>query len=255
MRPRLRSLAFLVAMSAGSVTVRAQESSPDEDRPAVARTLFSQGRVAYDLGSYDEAITKFRSAYEQVQEPAFLFNIAQAYRLKGDCSRAVDAYRHFLRLSNDSENREAAESHLAELKKECPRTDRAITTTKAAEVSPPPVDTRMPILSEGVRAPAPPQAKNEIVYATWATAGTLAAAALGISAWNVGRYNDWSKENDQLANPPPGSDPSGLVDRQAANDDQLSSIHKAERLSWALAAGAAVFLATGLVLKMVVHRR
>ena len=255
MRLKLIMALVLLGSMLRTTKVLAQDSPAvqGEDRASVARTLFAQGRVAYDLGNYDEAIVKFRGAYEQVQEPAFLFNIAQAYRLKTDCSHAVDAYRHFLRLSKDSENREAAETQLAELRQNCPKGEAPTSVINLVPAQPPlPPPTTFPIITP-TAPPGSAETNKKLIYGTLGTGGALAAVAIALGVWNFNRYNDWSNENELLANPPAGSDTSVLVDRQSANDERLSSIRSAERINWALAGGATVFLATGIVWKLLAH--
>jgi tetratricopeptide (TPR) repeat protein len=64
-----------------------------------ARSYSASGMAAYRQGRYDEALASFKRAYELVRVPLLLFNIAQAYRLKGDafCKDAAGAYDQFLR--------------------------------------------------------------------------------------------------------------------------------------------------------------
>jgi hypothetical protein len=82
-----------------------------------ARSEWRQGNVAYDLGHYDEAAKHYYAAYTLVQDPVFLFNIAQSYRMAGKLDKALDRYRAFLRnASADAPNRGIAEKFIAELK-------------------------------------------------------------------------------------------------------------------------------------------
>jgi hypothetical protein len=53
-----------------------------------ARAEWRQGNVAYNLGHYDEAAKHYEVAYTLVQDPAFLFNIAQSYRMGGKLDQA-----------------------------------------------------------------------------------------------------------------------------------------------------------------------
>src|SRR5262245_44774395 len=73
----------------------AQTNNAREQR---ARELYSKGRLHYDLGEYEKAIEEFKQAYEQVPVPGLLYDIAQAYRRKGDCKQALETYKNYQRL-------------------------------------------------------------------------------------------------------------------------------------------------------------
>src|SRR6476661_6658016 len=80
----------------------------DGDREAEAKQLYKDAVTQYDLGEYDRAIEKFKAAYELSPAPRLLFDIAQAYRLKGsNCRNAVQFYRTYLRIAPDADNRAA----------------------------------------------------------------------------------------------------------------------------------------------------
>jgi hypothetical protein len=81
--------------------------------PAKARTLVERGRAAHDAGDYSAAIAAFTQAYVMAPSPALLFNLAQAYRLQGDCDDAALMYRRFLATGPAPEQRALAETHLA----------------------------------------------------------------------------------------------------------------------------------------------
>lgn len=235
----------------------AQEAAaPEDNAQNIARELFMKGRIAYDLGNYDEAIAKFQGAYEQMQEPAFLFNIAQAYRLKNDCSRAIDAYRNFLRVGRQSENRDAAESHLSDLRRTCAESRLAPTAVLPAANNDEAFQSPKRELSVVDTTAAPLNRSADNRFGTISTSGFVGTAVLGslaiaLGIWNVHRYKEWSSENDQLSTPPLGTDPAGLSDRQETNDDRLTSIHRTEKFTWGLALGAGVLLMGSVVLRIV----
>jgi len=78
------------------LTPRAQPSEPEsatETSPdPKAAELYSQGKRQYDLAEYRGAIDSWREAYRIAGEPLLLFNIAQAYRLAGNCAQANRFY-------------------------------------------------------------------------------------------------------------------------------------------------------------------
>ena len=72
-------------------------SSARADSNAQADAVYQEGRRLYDLQEWDRAIAKFKEAYELRADAPSLFNIAQAYRLKGDCVNAAKFYKTFKR--------------------------------------------------------------------------------------------------------------------------------------------------------------
>jgi len=81
-----------------------------------ARAEWHQGGVAYNLGHYDEAAKHYEAAYTLIQDPAFLFNIAQSYRKGGKLDQSLDRYRAFLRTTSaDASNRDTAEKFVEEI--------------------------------------------------------------------------------------------------------------------------------------------
>lgn len=94
-------------------------SSPaaaQDPNSAEARGCYERGQRYYDLGSYDNAIKEFKRGYLLSGLPAFLLNIAQAYRMQGDVGSAIEYYRRFLeRAEPEDPSRPGAEKILAEL--------------------------------------------------------------------------------------------------------------------------------------------
>jgi len=89
----------------------------DGSVPAKARTLAERGRAFHDAGEYSQAIAAFTLAYVIAPSPALLFNLAQAYRLQGNCDDAALMYRRFLATNPAPEQRALAESHLANVER------------------------------------------------------------------------------------------------------------------------------------------
>jgi tetratricopeptide (TPR) repeat protein len=85
--------------------------------PAKARSLAERGRAYHDAGDYPHAIAAFTQAYVIAPSPALLFNLAQAYRLQGNCDDAALMYRRYLATSPDPEQRALAELHLVNVER------------------------------------------------------------------------------------------------------------------------------------------
>jgi tetratricopeptide (TPR) repeat protein len=109
-----RGPAILVAIAVLFAPIAARaEGAWSGTVPAKARTLADRGRAFHDAGDYPNAITAFTQAYVMAPSPALLFNLAQAYRLLGDCDDAALMYQRYLTTSPSPEGRALAELHLA----------------------------------------------------------------------------------------------------------------------------------------------
>src|SRR4051812_14843514 len=152
-----------------------------------ARELFTQGQLHYSLGEYDEAIVQFRRAYELTAAPGLLFNIAQAHRLAGQCKRAIDVYRHFIRLAPESEYRAEADMHVASLVLRC----GAATPAPADETTV--ASPRLETAASQIRT-APQQGAAPEHSPRWSTRRRTAAALLGagaVAAVTAGSLHLW----------------------------------------------------------------
>ncbi|HLL23741.1 MAG TPA: tetratricopeptide repeat protein [Kofleriaceae bacterium] len=105
----MRNLALITA----AVLAAAAPTSADEPIPAKAKKLADHGRDMHKRGEYDRAIVAFKEAYVIAPSPGLLFNLAQSYRLQGNCDDAVLMYRRYLATGPSVEARGVAETHLA----------------------------------------------------------------------------------------------------------------------------------------------
>lgn len=106
--PRLflvASVLHLVLMSSAQ-----DASAQDSDIKALAKELVSRGLQAQTAGRYDEAVDLYQTAYDLLPHPELLFNIGQAYRLKGAQLVALTYYHKYLALQPEGRAaKEAAE--------------------------------------------------------------------------------------------------------------------------------------------------
>ena len=79
-------------------SARAEDSAVETQ----ARTRFTEGNLAYDVGDFDKALKAFSEAYRLKPLPGFLFNMAQCHRQLGQYSRAAFFYRRYLSLVPDA---------------------------------------------------------------------------------------------------------------------------------------------------------
>jgi hypothetical protein len=98
----------------GGATAFAQPSSPNVQ---AAQNLFAKGNAAYNLGRYAEAAELFAKAYEEWQQPEFLYNIAQSYRLGGNCKQALHFYKRFRALKEQDTAAPLSQKKKADIEK------------------------------------------------------------------------------------------------------------------------------------------
>src|SRR5262245_12927006 len=112
----IAAIAVAIAPILAPIAAAADSAAPGAV-PAKARTLAERGRASHDAGDYASAIAAFTQAYVIAPSPALLFNLAQAYRLQGDCEDAALMYRRYLATNPSPEGRALAEMHLASVER------------------------------------------------------------------------------------------------------------------------------------------
>jgi hypothetical protein len=113
-----RFIALAIACASLCLSARA-EADCDGQQKATAKALYDKGNVHYNLGRWKEAIDQFTQAYEACDTPDLLFNIAQAYRQDGNCSRAIFFYKRYLALKPKAANRAEVEGFIGKLQPGC----------------------------------------------------------------------------------------------------------------------------------------
>jgi len=98
----------LLAVLLVATSALAQPADPGE-------AAYQEGRRYYDLRDWDNAIKKFKEAYKLRSDAPSLFNIAQSYRLKGDCVEAIGFYKTYKRNYPTAQNIAAVDKFIAEL--------------------------------------------------------------------------------------------------------------------------------------------
>jgi tetratricopeptide (TPR) repeat protein len=95
----------------------AAAAAPDagQDLTLTARELSDQALRQYQQEEFDAAIESFMGAFALSNNPGLLFNVAQAYRLKGDCEHARDYYQRYLGAVPETPIKESLERRVAEM--------------------------------------------------------------------------------------------------------------------------------------------
>src|SRR5687768_1246993 len=103
-----------------------------------ALELYEEGTISYKARRFDDAIQKYRAAYQEYPAPEFLFNIAQAYRQLDDCPRALHYYRRYLSLRPGAKEKREIEARIRDLARRCsehrerpPESEKTKTSTTA----------------------------------------------------------------------------------------------------------------------------
>jgi tetratricopeptide (TPR) repeat protein len=164
---------------AALVLVLASPARGDDSATEQAKQHYETGSKQYDLGHWDDAIREYETAYELRPDPSFLYNLAQAYRRKGDIKRALDLYRNYLVKTPKSPLRAEIEERIKSLQKQI---DEAASAKPALPGLEPPaavLPTSPPVDATPAVAPAtssPPADSGPALAAQPATTSVLPPA-------------------------------------------------------------------------------
>jgi len=150
------AVALVIGMSAHAFA----QSASDE---------YALGQKAYAAHDYLGAAKHFITAYAQEPDPAYLFNIAQSYRLGNDCKNAADYYQRYLDNAQDPPNAADVRSKLEE--------QRACAKQRDARAAVPPPS-------------GPPAAEPERTRSPLRTYA-LVSGAVGVAALGSGVVFSW----------------------------------------------------------------
>lgn len=122
-----------------AILLLAVASPASADDPKKASTLFVDGNKFYNVGEYTKALELFKDGYFAKPDPAFLFNMAQCYRMLGEPEPAIREYRAYLRSRPEAPNRAEVEGFIGDLEAEVKRRGLARPLPPAAspETAPP----------------------------------------------------------------------------------------------------------------------
>jgi hypothetical protein len=211
MRPALRAFVVLGVLTAAGVAGLATSPALAQGTKAGspgraaaverAKESFQQGQRLFTVSRYREALEQFKNAFLAVEDPVFLFNIAQCHRLLGEKEEAARFYRRYLEAATaNAPERARAEKWIAELEAGQREVPAPVTPTPAPVVTPPVAGPRPappplmgstpnleppPVTGEpapGINLTAPPPADTEsrpIYKKWWFWAGVGAVVVVG----------------------------------------------------------------------------
>ena len=186
---RSRGFVFVVILSVAQLA--RGDSAGNE-----ARRHYQQGSTAYSLGDFVHAAEEYKAAYKAKPDPAFLYNIAQAYRLANDATNALFFYRSFLHNLPEASNRAEVEDRIAKLEAQLAARDEILTHPPAPppsnEPAAPPVHLEQPAaVTTTAPAPsiltatAPAPSRHTPVYKKWWLWTTIGVVVAGGAAATV----------------------------------------------------------------------
>lgn len=150
--------------SAQPYTPACSATSVSQANSDQAHAIYNAGRVAYDEGNYDGAITQFRDAYRRdCAKHDLLIIISRSYELKGDKVEAVKALELYLERVKDPPDAITHRTKIDNLKKQI----------AAQPPPPPPTATSTATTSPTTQ---PPQEIREHTVAPWILVGVGGAA-------------------------------------------------------------------------------
>jgi tetratricopeptide (TPR) repeat protein len=144
----LAAMVILIACSTSAVA---------DPATAAAKAHYEKGTTLYDLGKYTEAAHEYEEAYAAKNDPALLFNVAQAYRLSGDAASALRTYRSYLRRVPNAPNRAEVERHIASLQQLVDEQKRSATSPPTDTMQPGTLPSTHPMTSTSPGGAAEPQ--------------------------------------------------------------------------------------------------
>lgn len=141
----------------------------DTDTTSKAKFHFEEGTKAFNLGEFGRAVAEYKAAYNAKPDPAFLYNVAQSYRLAGDLRNSLFFYRSFLRNLPNTPNRREVDGRIRMLEAQIAGEQSVValppntTVPPAASSLPEPRPTAAPVVES---PPAPPASIEPVPAAT-----------------------------------------------------------------------------------------
>jgi tetratricopeptide (TPR) repeat protein len=96
-----------------------------KQRRARAQALFEEGRRAFTLQQYDEALAKLQQAYKIAPLPGYLYHLAETHRARKEWERAIHFYEAYLRQHPGSPKAKAVRAKLDKSRERKRKADRA----------------------------------------------------------------------------------------------------------------------------------
>lgn len=116
------ALAFVAGLAIVTSPWSARAGDPADDISELSadererlKSLIETGRTAYEEGDFERSLAKFRQARDMLEHPDFVYRIALAHDRLGNVREAIEAYRQFLEMAPEAEERGKVERTIREL--------------------------------------------------------------------------------------------------------------------------------------------
>jgi hypothetical protein len=133
---RAVALAVVLILGRSASAQPAQPAPDDRSKDAEAAALYDDGKRHFDIGEYVQAIASWKQSYLRSSAPLLLFNIAQAYRLSGNCAQANRFYLNYRRIEKRPKNQAELDKAMARCAGVEPATGDPAAEPSAASTSP-----------------------------------------------------------------------------------------------------------------------
>lgn len=172
-----RRMAIALAVVCLALPTRSEAEQPvsaQAQAQARARLHFQQGKAAFELGRFQEALEQYEKAYQIAALPGFLFNIGQCHRNLGNYQKAIFSFRLYLQKKPNAPNRDAVQVLLDELEAQVATQPPTTENVPVYQPKPSPLDLPPP-------KPAK-QRRSQPFYTTWWFWTGVAVAVAGGTA-------------------------------------------------------------------------
>jgi hypothetical protein len=228
----LLALGIVLAISNAARPARAQSASDSG-----AQSHEKRAQVAYALQDWPSAIREFEAAFQDEQRPDFLWGLAQAQRLSGDCKAAINTYKSYRRSDISTEQSAAADGRIHHCEEEL----QQLAAKTAPKSEPPPAHPLSPAPSAAAPSAggtkAPP-ARLELRRPFYADAFGDVLMLTGLAGAGAGTYFLLAG-NSAMHRAENASYPNYDADTRHASREQLVGV--------ATLAGGGLFVACGVV--------
>lgn len=147
--------------------------------PTTADGWYTEGTNQYNLGNFDAAVAAFKKGFEletdATKRPAYLANVAQAYRQAHNCKDSQFFYKRYLALKDEDTAHPLAPEKRKDIEKVIAELDECIKQQNAIAKLPPETSPEdKPKTGTGVGivvTPPPPEAPAKPIFSARALAG------------------------------------------------------------------------------------
>jgi tetratricopeptide (TPR) repeat protein len=213
-----RSL-VVIAIGICTIGICTQIAAADPANKSAGKAEFSTGKRLYANGDYLGAASHFEAAFRHDPDPAYIFNVGQAYRRRAeqkagnievDCQKSMAAYKQFLTLIPNPPNRKEADTYIKEMERcagklasepvDQPPVDKPPVDKPPVDkpIDNPPVD--KPVDNPPIDTPRSSRDPKQIIGIGVGVAGLVAC---GVGAFFLKQGIDLTNQHDAAVKDPP----------------------------------------------------